>query len=50
LQEADPVTMEDNLAEGDQDIKDRWMGSFGYYNVGYGDWRYACKMTCSDAG
>ena len=45
LQEAEAVSMEDNLGtESEKETKDRWVGSFGYYNVGYGDWRYSVQV------
>jgi phage major head subunit gpT-like protein len=43
-QVADEVTLEDD-ADGDNEFntKEVTFGSFGYYNVGYGDWRYAVR-------
>jgi len=48
LQTAEPVSLEDDMG-GDSDFntKDVSFGTFGYYNVGYGDWRYAVRMTAS---
>jgi phage major head subunit gpT-like protein len=48
LQTAEPVSLEDDIG-GDNDFntKDKSFGSFGYYNVGYGDWRYAVKVLTS---
>lgn len=48
LQIAEPVSLEDDIG-GDNDFntKDRSFGSFAYYNVGYGDWRYAVRMTAT---
>jgi phage major head subunit gpT-like protein len=42
-QVAEDVTLEDNLG-GDYEFmtKDAYFSSFGYFNVGYGDWRYVC--------
>lgn len=47
-QVAEPVSLEDDMG-GDNDFntKDVSFGSFGYYNVGYGDWRYAVQMTAT---
>jgi len=42
LQIADDVTLEDNIGlENDFMTKDVYFSAFGYFNVGYGDWRYA---------
>ncbi len=48
LQYAEPVSLEDDMG-GDNDFntKDVSFGSFGYYNAGYGDWRYGLRMTAS---
>lgn len=44
FQEADPVMLEDD-AGGDDDFNTKSVsfGSFGMYNVGYGDWRYCIE-------
>ena len=43
-QVAEPVTLEDNIGgDSEFETKDVSFGSFGYYNVGYGDWRYTCR-------
>lgn len=49
VQTADPIRVEDNLG-GDLefDTKERHFGSFGYYNIGYGDWRPIVRMTLTD--
>lgn len=43
-QVAEDVSLTDNMG-GDSEFesKDVSFGTFGYYNVGYGDWRYACR-------
>jgi phage major head subunit gpT-like protein len=48
LQTAEAVTLEDDMG-GDNDFntRDVSFGSFGYYNVGYGDWRYAVLQTAT---
>ena len=43
-QVAEPVMLEDNIGgDSEFETKDLSFGSFGYYNVGYGDWRYTCR-------
>lgn len=48
VQTAEPVSLEDDMG-GDSDFnsKDVAFGSFAYYNVGYGDWRYGCRVYTS---
>lgn len=47
-QVADPVVLEDDMGGDSQfNTKDVNFGSFGYYNVGYGDWRYSVLQTAS---
>jgi phage major head subunit gpT-like protein len=48
LQTAEAVSLEDDMG-GDNDFntKDVSFGSFAYYNVGYGDWRYGLRMTAT---
>jgi len=48
LQTAEAVSLEDDMG-GDNDFntKDVSFGSFGYYNAGYGDWRYGVKVITS---
>ena len=45
---AEAVGLEDDMG-GDNDFmsKDVSFGTFGYYNVGFGDWRYAVKVISS---
>jgi phage major head subunit gpT-like protein len=43
-QVADAVTLEDNIGgDSEFETKDVSFGSFGFYNVGYGDWRYSIR-------
>jgi hypothetical protein len=45
-QVAEPVSLEDNIGgDSEFETKDVSFGSFGFYNVGYGDWRYSCLHT-----
>jgi len=45
-QVADAVTLEDNMGgDSEFETKDVSFGTFGFYNVGYGDWRYSCLHT-----
>ena len=45
-QVADSVILEDNIGgDSEFETKDISFGSFGFYNVGYGDWRYSCLHT-----
>lgn len=44
-QVADEIRLEDDLGEQNEfDTKDVSFGSFGFYNVGYGDWRYGVRI------
>lgn len=45
-QVAEDIVLEDNLG-GDNEFmtKDAYFSAFGYFNVGYGDWRYAVGYT-----
>jgi len=47
-QEAEAVSLTDDMG-GDSDFmtKDVSFGTFGYYNIGYGDWRYGVQMTAT---
>ncbi len=46
LQEAEGVSLEDNMGgDAEFETKDISFGSFGFYNAGYGDWRYANVHT-----
>lgn len=43
-QVADAVVLEDNIGgDSEFETKDVSFGTFGYYNVGYGDWRYSTR-------
>jgi len=43
-QVADSVVLEDNIGgDSEFETKDIAFGTFGYYNVGYGDWRYTTR-------
>ncbi len=43
-QVAQEVSLEDNMGgDSEFETKDVSFGTFGYYNVGYGDWRYATR-------
>jgi phage major head subunit gpT-like protein len=43
-QVADPVVLEDNMGgDSEFETKDVSFGTFGFYNVGYGDWRYTIR-------
>jgi phage major head subunit gpT-like protein len=43
-QTADPIILEDDIDNGNEFMtKDVHFGSFGYYNVSYGDWRYSTR-------
>lgn len=48
LQTAEAVSLEDDMG-GDSDFntKDVAFGTFAFYNVGYGDWRYGVSMSAS---
>lgn len=49
-QVADPVMMEDDFGlQHEFESKERRVGSFGYYNVGYGDWRYSIRYLFTTA-
>ena len=41
---AEAVSLEDNLGgDSEFETKDVSFGTFGFYNVGYGDWRYSTR-------
>lgn len=43
-QVADDIRLEDDMGQQNEfDTKDASFGTFGFYNVGYGDWRYAVR-------
>lgn len=43
-QVAESVSLEDNVGgDSEFETKDISFGTFGYYNVGYGDWRYTTR-------
>lgn len=43
-QTAEAVSLTDNMGgDSEFETKDVSFGSFGYYNVGYGDWRTTCR-------
>jgi phage major head subunit gpT-like protein len=43
-QVADSVMLEDNIGgDSEFETKDVSFGTFGFYNVGYGDWRYTIR-------
>jgi len=43
-QVAEAVRLEDNIGgDSEFETKDVSFGTFGYYNVGYGDWRYSIR-------
>ena len=43
-QTAEDVTLEDNIGTvAEFESKDVSFGTFGFWNVGYGDWRYATR-------
>ena len=43
-QVAEAVSLEDNIGgDSEFETKDISFGTFGYYNVGYGDWRYTTR-------
>lgn len=49
-QVADPIMLEDDAGgDNEYNTKEVSFGSFGYYNVGYGDWRYAVKHLFTTA-